>query len=428
MKAISIILRLVHYLKNPLRKNAIFLIISEILLALFGFIFWWIAKHFAEGHLANPDDEVGLAAALVSAVLLLQSLSKLGCDIGLARFLHNAENRQYMINTCLTLVGLLSVLLATICILGFGGWSSALSLVRENTNYTLLFILFTGAVSLFGQLQQGVFVAFRSTKFSLAMQTVAGLRLLLPAFLISYGAFGIFSSWGIAICIACIMGILLIRRLQPGYRPIPGIKKKIVTEMMGFSLGNYVAESFRELPGLLLPLLIVDILAPDMGYYFYIAWTIANSIFMIVYSTNFSLLAEVSYQREKLRSDVLRSLKFIFLLLIPVIIFIFVFGDMLLSIFGEACSEEAFTLLRILALSAIPLVFNALYITIKRIRKDIKPVIYIHSFIALFTIGIGCVLMNEMELVGIGIAWISSQSAVTFVIAIAMIRKWVKGL
>ena len=423
MENAPVISWLTQYLKDPLRRNSFFLIVANIVMALFGFLFWMVAAR-----LADSDKEIGLATALVSAIVLLTTFSRLGVDIGLIRFLPNEGNKQSIINTSLTIVGLFSILVALIFVLGLRVWSPALLFVRENILYLLLFALFTGAASLMTLLQQGVFVALRTTKFSFIMQAVAGLRLLLLVFLASFGAFAIFSSWGIALCVAFMVGIILIRRLEPKYRPLPGVNKKIVNDMLHFSLGNYIAESFKELPGCLLPLLVVNILNPEMGAYFYIAWTIAGIVFMISYATNFSLLAEGSYQPEKLRSNVIQSTKFIFLLLIPIILVIFFFGDLLLSFFGEAYSKEGLKLLWILAFSGIPLALNTIYITTKRIQKQVKPIIYIYIFIALFTIGVGYVLMRGMGLVGIGVAWILSNSIVTLFIGLAMIRRRAKRL
>ena len=414
---------LIQYLKDPLRKNSVLLIATQILIALFGFFFWMIAAR-----LYSPE-EVGLATALVSAVLLLTAFSRLGIDIGLIRFLPNEENKQGMINTCFTIVGLFAMLLALVFVLGLNFWSPALLFVQENSNYLLLFILFTGMASLVTLLQQGVFVAFRSTEFSLTIQAIAGVRLLFPVFLVGFGAFGIFASWGLASCISFVTGILLILKVQPKYRPIPSIKKRIVNDMLRFSAGNYVAESFKELPGFLLPLIIVNVLEPEMGAYFYIAWTISGVLFMIAYATNSSLLAEGSYQPERLRSNVVKAIKLMLLLLIPAILAIIFFGNEILSLgFGEEYAENGFKLLWMLALSGIPLAFNTIYITIKRVQQQVKPIIYIYTFIAFFTVGVGYALMDERELVGIGIAWLLSQIIVTLFIGIAVMRRWTRSL
>ena len=413
---------LIRYLRDPLHKNSLFLIGSYIAIAVLGFIFWIIAARL------YTSEEVGLATALVSAILLLNILSKLGVDISLIRFLPNEVDKRGMINTSFTIVGLFSVALAIIFILGLRLWSPALLIIREKLSYSLLFVLFNVATTFVLLQQQGIFVALRATQFSFVIQVIAGLRLLLLVCAVSFGTYGIFSSWGLASCVAFAAGILFLMRLQPRYRPVPGIQKRLAGNMLHFSISNYLADSLKDLPGFILPLLIINILKPEMGAYFYIAWTIIGAILMIPYGTCFSLLAEGSYQPERLRSDVIRAMKFIFLLLIPAILLVFLLGDRLLSLFGREYSDNAFKLLWILALSGIPIAFNTLYITVKRVQQQFKPVLGIYAFIALFTIGASYALMKEEGLVGIGIAWTLGQAIVSLFLGAAILRRRVQGI
>jgi O-antigen/teichoic acid export membrane protein len=259
------------------------------------------------------------------------------------------------------------------------------------------------------------------------MEVIAGLRLPLLVLMVSLGTFGIFCSWGLASCVALIAGVLFILRLQRGYRPVPGIERGIVGSMLHFSLGNYVAESFRELPGFVLPLLVVNILDPAEGAYFYIAWTLASVILMIAYATSFSLLAEVSREPKRFGSDVGRAMKFMLVLLIPAVVLVFLLGDRILSLFGADYAENAGDLLRLLTLSGVPLACNILYITWKRLQQQIRAVVYVYGFVAAFTIGVGYVLMEEMGLAGIGIAWLSANGMVTVFIGLAMLKRWIQS-
>ena len=148
---------------------------------------------------------------------------------------------------------------------------------------------------------------------------------------------------------------------------------------------------------------------------------------MISYGTSFVMLAEGSYQPQRWRGGIIRAMKFTFLLLIPTIILIFLFGEPILSLFGEEYSKNAFGLLCILALSGIPLTLNTLYITIERVRGQVGTVMAIYGFIAIFTVGVGYLLMRDHNLVGIGIAWILSQGIVSLYIGLTMMWKWIKG-
>ncbi len=421
MKQNTLAQGLVQYVKDPLRKNSAFLIATHFMIGILGFFFWAIAARL------YTAEQVGLGTALISAVLLLHTLSRLGFDIGMVRFLPSEEDKPGMINTYFTLVGLFSVVLALVFVLGVEVWSPALAFVREDGTYFVIFILFAAAVSLIGLLRQGVFVAFRSTQFSFAMEVVAALRLPLVAALMTLGTLGIFLSWGVASVAALLVGVVLILRLEPGYRFKPEIRRQTLSTTLRFSLGNYAAESLRELPGFLLPLLVVNILEPEMGAYFYVAWTVASVILMIAYATSFSLLAEVSREPARFKSDVIRAMKFMLLLLIPAAVVVFFLGDKILALFGAEYAENGFDLLRLLTLSGIPLAFNILYITWKRLRQEIRAVVYVYGFVAAFTIGVGYVLMEEMGLEGIGVAWLSANVMVTVFIGLAMLKRWIQS-
>ena len=410
----TVISGIIQYLKDPLHKNAIFLIATHAAFSIVGLAFWIIAARW------YTDSEVGTATALISAVLLLQTFSKLGLDIGLIRFLPDAEDKQRMINTCLTLVGLFSIVLAVIFILGLDFWSPDLASLQDSLGYSVLFVLSTGFTSLDWLFRQSIFVAYRATEFSLVTQLAAALRLPFLLLLKGVGTYGIFVSWGLGLGASLLGGLILLLRLQPSYRPTPRIDKTVVKQMLNFSSGNYVAESLRELPGFLLPLLIVNILTSDMAAYFYMPWTIATMVFMISYAIGFSLLAEGSYQPARLPTDVVRAVKFVLLLMIPAMLVIVFFGDKILLIFGREYSENGFDLLRILAFSGIPLAVNSLYVSVKRIQRQVRPVILVYAVVALLTIGIGSALMKDHELTGVGIAWLSSNAIVALVILLTI--------
>jgi O-antigen/teichoic acid export membrane protein len=97
---------------------------------------------------------------------------------------------------------------------------------------------------------------------------------------------------------------------------------------------------------------------------------------------------------------------------------IFFGGEFLLSLFGTAYVQAALKLLQILAISSIPVAFNALYMAIERSRKRTKFIIYIYAFIALATIGGGYLLMQTMGIFGTGIAWLVSNLLVALIIVL----------
>jgi O-antigen/teichoic acid export membrane protein len=429
MKPLGILRGLFDSLKDPLRRNSLLLLATQCVIALIGFFFWKIAQG------RYGTEAVGEATTLVSVVLLIHTLARMGLDIGLIRFLPQETDKPGMINTSLTIAGLLSAVLALVFVLGVRAWAPSVAVVRDNAGYALLFIVFAVVTTLVELLRQGVFVAYRRTQSSLAVEVAAGLRLPLVLAFLSIGAYGIFVAWGLGGVVGLAVGVTLVLLAQRNYRPVPTIRRGVVGKMVRFSLGNYLAETFRELPGFVLPIIILNVFTAmfdentgkDMAAYFYIAWTIGSVVMMISYATGASLLAEGASDPAKFGSNTAKSMRLMLLLLAAAIVVVFVAGGWVLGWFGEGYSENALPLLRVLTVSGIPMAINTIYVTQKRMERKMWPVILIYAFVACFTVGVGYALMDRTDLLGIGIAWLVSNSLVAVVVGGSMTRSWLQA-
>lgn len=406
-----------------LYRNAIYLMLNSVVHALTGFFFWIAVARL------YPTEAVGLAAAAIAATGLLALLSTLGLDYGLIRFLPGSGDKaRDMLNSCFTIGGLVAIVLAFVFLAGLGVWSPALLLVREHPVFFAAFILFAFAATL-QSFANHVFIAGRKAGFVLAQGLVFSLLRFIPLFILAslFQTFGIFASWGIAVSIAVAAGILLfLPRAQKGYRPFPLVRRRVVSEMMHFSYGNYAANILWAIPQLILPLMVVNLLGAEQNAYFYIGWGVAGILFMIPMAASLSLFAEGSYEEEKLNYEIRRSLKLIPVLLIPGIIILLLLGDKILLLFGRAYSENATKLLWILALSALPLSLNYIYFSIKRVEKRMKSVIGLTAFIALATLGMSYFLLPQMGILGIGVAWLSSQGVAAVITIFYLWRRFLK--
>lgn len=177
------------------------------------------------------------------------------------------------------------------------------------------------------------------------------------------------------------------------------------------------------LPGLIMPLIILNITSSDNSAYFYIAWTIANLIFVIPYATNLSLLAESSYNSEELRKQISKAAKFILIILLPLIIATIFLIKYPLVIFGENYVNESTALINLLVISSIPVAINELYIAINRIKKRIVPIIIIYGFISLITIVSSYLSLNKYGIVAIGVSWIAANSLAAIIILLILYRQ-----
>ncbi len=415
--------RMKEVIRVPLYSNALFLMGASVFSSLIGFVFWLVAARF------YPDEAVGLASALISAMGLVVSFSKLGLELGLVRYLRRySEDPKAIINTVFTVGLLASVAAALIFVAGLDLWSPALLFIRENPLYLTAFIFFCAVLSL-NTFSDHSFVASRRSGFVVASGLIFGvLKVIFAIVLASFlTSFSIFASWGIGMTAALIISIFVFLPIaQRGYRFAITIRKKVLSDMLGYSFANYLSVLLWGAPALIFPLMVVNLLGAEANAYFYIGWAVSNVIVMIPISVTTSLLAEGSFDEANLKTHILRSLKIIFLLLVPAVVAVLLLADKLLWLFGTQYSASATELVRIMTLGVLPLAVNILYLNIKRVQKDLKMIVGMPAFIAVISIVLALILLTQIGFNGIGIAWLAAHCCCAAAIVVNWLWRWRK--
>jgi len=381
-----------------------------------GFAFWIIVARF------YPEAQVGWGSAIISAITFLALLSTPGFNVGIVRFLPKAEKPVEMINSCLTLVGIIAVVFGAIFVLGLDIWSPALHFIADNVIFVLAFIFFVILLAL-SQMLDSIFLAARRTEFVLFRVTIVLLlRLPLPILLVLFfHSFGIAASWGIALAVAFAITIFLfVPRVQKLYQPAPKLNLGIIGSMWQYSAGSYLAGLFNMAPQLILPIMVVNLLGAEQGAYYYMAWIIARLLVTIPGSMSQSLFAEGSHFEDQLMVNVRKSLKFIALMLIPVVILVFVLGKWPLLLFGEGYAENSLMLLKLMAISVVFIGINRVYASILRVKNKIRELILIFALPAVAMLLGSYFIMPILGLAGIGYAWLAVHGIVSIYAVIAM--------
>ncbi len=398
-----------------LYRNAVYLIVNNVILSATGFIFWIVAARLYSA------DAVGLASGVISAIYLLTLLSTMGLDYSLIRFLPNAgEEAKSMVNTCFTIGGMMSSILAIVFIVGLGFWSPALTVIREQPVFALVFLLAVVALTINNLIVRS-FVARRRSGFTLVQGLIFSIFRLIPLAILAafFESFGIVASWGIALMIAVVSGILfMVLRTESGYTPFPIIRRETFADMLRFSLSNYLSTICWAAPQFILPIMVVNILSKEENAYFYVAWAMAYMLFMIPMAVSNSLFAEGSHNEKRISGDVAKSLKIVIILLVPAVVVMVVIGGSLLQLFGADYSQNATHLLWILALAALPMSINQIYFGVKRVRMQMKEVVWLSFFMLVIALGLSCILLPGMGIEGGGVAWLISQSVVAMYIGV----------
>jgi len=412
----STILQIKQQIRDPLYRNALFLMATTIVTTGLGFFFWMVIARF------YTEADLGLGAAIISAITLLALLSRLGLGFGLIRFLPKADKPVDLINSCFTLSGIVALAMAAIFIAGVDLWSPALGFIKANPVFVVAFVFFVLFSTLSG-VMDFVFIARRRADFVLSKSTIFSLlKIGLPFLLvIFFHAFGIVSSWGLAIGVALIVALFLfLPRIQKHYKPWPTINFGIIRDIWRYSAGNYLVSLFAAAPALVLPIMIVNVLGAEQNAYFYVAWRIATLLFIIPGAVSRSLFAEGSHFEDKLEVDARRSYKFIFLLLIPAIILVLLLGKWLLLAFGATYSANALTLLWVLGLSGVFLGINSVYYTILRVQGRLRELMALCGFITVAVLVGSYFIVPTTGIVGVGYTWITAQAVVSVYVLFVM--------
>jgi len=411
--------RLEAILHVPLYTNSLYLMLNSGVVAVLGFVFWLAATRF------YTAEDVGLASAAISAIQLLSLLALLGLNFSLIRFLSGSDEKSNdLINSCLTIGSLASLVAAVIFLLGVSVWSPALVFIQQNGIYFASFIIFTIATTILALLNH-TFIAERRSGFVLGQNTTIsllkiGLLILLAMF---FNAFGIFASWGLAVVVVVVIGVaLLLPRVHAGYHPSPTIRKQLINEIFHFSFINYISDLLWSTPTLILPLIVVNLLGAEQNAYFYIAWTVGGILVAYSRAISLSLFAEGSYDEEQLASNVRRSIKFTLVLLLPAILLLLLVGDKLLLVFGQDYSQNGTRLLWLMAISALPVSVNFIYLSVRRVENRLRGIIGLPAFVMAATLALSYVLLPRLGLPGAGIAWLSAHG----VAALAVIASWLR--
>src|ERR1044072_2454016 len=144
-----------RFKNDSLFRNSMFLMMSTAIMSFFGFIFWVIAAR------AYSPSQIGFATALISVTVLLSSLSLLGFNTALVRYLPKHKKPHNTINTAIIFTSLATLIISAVYLLGIHHFAPAFHDLTDNIGYAALFLIFMVMVTL-NTLTDSVFVAYRA--------------------------------------------------------------------------------------------------------------------------------------------------------------------------------------------------------------------------------------------------------------------------
>lgn len=402
------------YFNDPLLKNSLYLMLTSISNAGFGFIFWMLAAKF------YSKEDVGIATALFSSLSLLMLLSRFGLDYSIIYFFPKNEKNP-IFSTSALITTLFSIFFGMIYIVGIDLFSPKLNLLKSVLN-SLVFLTTLAASSLISI--TGIsFVALRKSEYYFLQSILVGLRIIFLVPLIALESIGIISSIEFSLILALFISLMFLRKLD--IKLTFGIDKHFLNNSLNFSLGNYISGLSTAAPTFILPIMVLNILGPEQAANYYIVYSIAAFLFMIPSTISVSLFVEGS-NGENLKKAVHKSMFTIFSLLVPCAIILFFCGSWILGFMNKDYSSNGLELLRIMIFSSFFVVFNFVYYSIQRIQNDTRELVIISGMNLILLIVSGYFLMLWFGVIGIGYAWLISYGISSLVITWIIFRKdWI---
>lgn len=372
-------------------RNSLYLIMSTAVMAASGLGFW-----FLSARLYTPE-QIGLSSTLIAITTTMGLYSLLGFDNVLVRFLAKSKERSRVIDTSILVTLAASAVLGVSFLLLLDVISPSLHDTLSHPLAKIYFVIALAFVTV-NTLTDSVFIGTRTSKYILAANTGLSIaKLLLPLVLVSYGAYGLFLAYALAVTVAGVISFyFMYRRLD--YRPQFAIDRATLHEVKDFSAATFATNITAAIPFMALPIIVTNQLGAEAAAYFNLAMTIAAMLFIVPRSMANSLFAEGAANPAQFRHQAWRSLGQAVGFMLPLGLAFYAGGHLLLSIFGQTFAASSTPLLHILVLSGLSL---AIVVTCQAVLK-----VY-HRLKALFAIQ----LIGTIAMVGLSWLWTGSMGA-----------------
>lgn len=398
-------------MRSELSRNSVFIMGATLVNSLLGGAFWITAARLYR------TEAVGLAAALVSALMLTTALSMFGMQATLVDRLPRRESggdKSITLAAAVLGAGGLSCIGAVAVAIVLPHLSDRFEVISGNAAYLAAFV--SGCVlTTIASVLDYVFVAEQSAgKMAIRNAVSAAAKLPLVMVAAAFGtasALAIVGSWSVAAALGVIAAIALLSRLRRGYGPaFAGTVQELRAMVPSLPL-QHVISIAGGLSPFLLSLLVAARLSASANAHFYTTWMVAGLFFVVSPAVSWSLFAEGRRAGTELVATVRRAALVTACLLGPMMLVFLLLGRSVLLMFGPDYAARGHVLLTILVVSAIPDAVTNLYVGVMRVRGRLGAAAALNVAMLATTLGLAAALLPSLGIAGAGWAWLAAQSA-----------------
>jgi O-antigen/teichoic acid export membrane protein len=392
-----------------LRRNGYALAANTAISSGLGAVYWVVAARL------YPTEDVGINAAMISAMIFLAKLAQLNMVNGLNRFVPRAgANTHRLVAGSYAVSVPLAVIFAVVFVAGLDTWAPRLGVIRSDPAVLVGFVVATALWAVF-VLQDAALIGLRKSTWVPVENGVYGVvKILMLALLAGAApAIGIFASWTVPLIVMLVaVNVLVFSRAIPEHVARSGaapaafeakaVARYAAADLMG-SLG-WLATIH------LLPVIVLGLAGAEASAHFYLPWVIAFALVDISRNVGMSLITEASLDPDRLAAYGRSVLRQTGIIVIPAALGIIALAPRVLDVFGAEYSAEGATLLRLLAAAAVPKIAVSLYVAILRVERRMTALFVLYLALGTGVLGTSVVLLPRIGIVGVGIAWLGTLS------------------
>jgi O-antigen/teichoic acid export membrane protein len=356
---------------DHLVRNSLYLIVSAGLQAALGLAFWLIAARL------YSVGDIGRGSSLIAAVGVIAYAALLGLNSSFVRFLPTAPDRDVLLTSGLLIVAVTGAAMAVVYVVLIPVTAPRLAFI-ERPALAAGFVLLAAA-SAVNALTDSVFISARRAGWNVVVDggiggvaRVAGILALAGA-----GGYGVFCASGGGFALAALASLILMVG-QLGWRPRLRQWAGSLRPLVRFSGANYAGNLAGALPGLVVPVIVVDRLGAASAAYYFVGFQVASILFAAITAVEQTFLAEGAYAgdfvlaREQRRALLRRSRRLLALLCGPACLALIAVAHWVLLAFGPGYSQHGTVSLMLLASAALPIAANNWLWTVLRLAGKLR--------------------------------------------------------
>jgi O-antigen/teichoic acid export membrane protein len=373
----------------------------------FGALYWALATRMF------PASAVGLAAAAVSAMLLIGQFATFGLGTLLIGELSQHEgSERSLIYSAATIAGVVGALLGAAFIVAASSLVPDLQALNHPAG-VVTFAIGVG-VTAAGYVLDQAFVGLLRGGLQLLRNIVASIGKLVVLVIVAALGVTLLQPAGASIFLTWVIGgaasmalILAVPRSSSGpARPLWHVPEGLAALAVRHHLFNLSILA----PGLLLPLVVTAVMSAEANAYFYIAYMTISLGWALPAALATALYASGARDVEALSPRVRLAFWLCMAAGVALVLFMLVGAAPVLSIFGEAYADRAAGLLRILAFGIFPITINSLYVPIARIERRFLQGTVLMGLGMIIEFIFVIVGAEKAGLDGIGVGWLIGYS------------------